>query len=419
MHFKNTAENIIKTNDDNLLDINQVQYRQKYLGQKGLIAFIALLNMFVPISTDLYLPALPSMSKYFSVSATLVNLTLVAFFLFYAVGLLFWGPLSEKYGRKRILLYGMAIYVLSSFACAGATNIYWLIIFRVLQAMGSGAIVSVSTAVVKDCFSGKARSKVLAMIQSMMLIAPMSAPILGAFILRFTTWRGSFIALAMIGLASLIMGLFFQETLARQQRYNGSLLGSLSRLAVVAKNKSFSMMLLTFAFLSVGFMGYIAISSYIYIDYFHLNSQQYSYFFAANSCSAMLGPFIYLRTMHKITAVRFSLAGFIITLVSGMLLMTVGSHMPFLFFLSFVPFAVTTSAIRPFSTNLLLDQQKGDTGSAASLINFTNTIAGSIGMLVASMAWSNLVEGLGLICALSAVASIIGWLVMRKLQIVM
>lgn len=84
---------------------------QKYLGDRGLIALIALLSAFVPLSTDLYLPALPGMGDYFGVSASLTNLTLILFFLFFSLGLLFWGSLSDKYGRRPVLLVGLALYL--------------------------------------------------------------------------------------------------------------------------------------------------------------------------------------------------------------------------------------------------------------------------------------------------------------------
>ena len=98
--------------------------KQKYLGKTGLILFIAMMNMFIPLSTDLYLPALPSMSEVWQVPTALTNLTLVAFFFFYAVGTLFWGPMSDKYGRKKILQTGAAIYTAASMTCALSMNVY-------------------------------------------------------------------------------------------------------------------------------------------------------------------------------------------------------------------------------------------------------------------------------------------------------
>ena len=125
--------------------------KQKYLGKTGLVLFITLMNMFIPLSTDLYLPALPSMSEVFGVPTALTNLTLVAFFFFYAVGTLFWGPMSDKYGRKRILNAGAALYAAASMLCAMAPGVYVLIGARVAQGIGAGAITAVSMALIKDC----------------------------------------------------------------------------------------------------------------------------------------------------------------------------------------------------------------------------------------------------------------------------
>jgi DHA1 family bicyclomycin/chloramphenicol resistance-like MFS transporter len=115
------------------------QARQKFLGVNGLIIFIALLNAFVPLSTDLYLPALPGMSAYFGTSADRINLTLTTFFIFYALGTLVWGPLSDHYGRKPVLIVGMGLYVIASDSCALMRSVDGLVLCRILQAIGGSA----------------------------------------------------------------------------------------------------------------------------------------------------------------------------------------------------------------------------------------------------------------------------------------
>ena len=153
------------------------QPKQKFLGANGLVILIALLSAFVPLSTDLYLPALPGMSVFFGVSADMINLTLTAFFIFYALGTLVWGPLSDHYGRKPILVYGLIIYVIASALCAFAWSVEVLILCRILQAIGGSAAGAVATAIVKDVYSGKKRESVLAIVQSMVLISPAVAPV--------------------------------------------------------------------------------------------------------------------------------------------------------------------------------------------------------------------------------------------------
>lgn len=128
--------------------------KQKYLKNGGTIFFISLMAAFVPLSTDLYLPALNDMCDIFNASYSLVNMTLTMFFFFYAVGIVLWGPLSDKYGRKKILIIGNVIYLIASIVCALAPNVYVLLTARIFHGLGAGAITSISLALVKDCYSG-------------------------------------------------------------------------------------------------------------------------------------------------------------------------------------------------------------------------------------------------------------------------
>ncbi len=383
--------------------------KQIYLGNKGLIIFVALMNMFIPLSTDMYLPALPNMSSYFGSSSAITNLTLSLFFLFYALGILFWGPLSDKYGRKPILLAGSITYMISSIACALSINVYFLIIARILQGISAGGITSVSIAIIKDTFSNKKRESVLAICQSISGLAPMIAPLLGGFILRFTSWRGAFWTLTVISTINLIITLLFQETLKEEDRYKGTLLGSLGRLVVISKNKSFIIPAIIFALNSVSFLGYIAVSSYIYVDYFGLSAQVYTYFFAANALLSISGPIIYVRLFSNMNKKVFATLILGVSAISGILVITVGTLAPILFWLSFLFMSLCSTIIRPFSTNMLLEQQKSDAGSASSLINTLSTVMGSMGMAMASFPWGNVVVGLGAIIAVCSLVALVSW----------
>ncbi len=250
---------------------------QKYLGAYGLIVFIALLSAFIPLSTDLYLPALPGMSAEYGVSASRLNLTLTVFFIFFAFGTLVWGPLSDRYGRKPILVTGMVMYVIASGFCGLAHSVDGLIACRIFQALGGSAAGAVATAIVKDVYSGRKRESILAIVQSMVLISPAVAPVLGALLLNIVSWRGIFWSLSLIGVLALLGSLLYEET---SLLHTGDIpRSSLGRLGKVLQNRGFTILLLLFSLAPVTVMSFVASSTYIYQDTFQLSSQMYSSIF--------------------------------------------------------------------------------------------------------------------------------------------
>ncbi|WP_128860049.1 multidrug effflux MFS transporter [Methanocella paludicola] len=395
-----------------MADVEYVGEGQKYLGKKGLIALIALLSAFVPLSTDLYLPALPAMANFFGVTADLVNLTLILFFIFFAAGTLLWGPLSDKYGRKPILVAGLTLYVISSVLCACVTDVYQLILFRILQAVGGSAASAVATAIVKDVYHSRDRESVLAIVQSMVMISPALAPVLGAFMLSFTTWRGIFWALAAIGLISLAGTLAYKETISR--RYTGNILQSLCRLGTVARNPGFSSLAIVFTLTSVSTMAFVASSSYIYEDGFGLSPQMYSYYFALNAIGLLAGPMLYVKLSARFERKRIINACFATIALSGILVFFMGQISPIVFALSILPATIGGVCSRPPGTNLMLEQQKEDTGSASSLIGCTMTIMGSIGMLLVSFSHGSLIPAIGILNVATGLLCLVLWQVLSK-----
>ncbi len=380
---------------------------QKFLGSRGLIVLLALLSAFVPLSTDLYLPALPTMGKNLQAPVEQINLTLTAFFIFFSVGMLVWGPLSDRYGRKPILLIGLSTYVLASGACSITTSVTALIVFRALQALGGSAAGAVSSAIVKDTFSGRKRESVLAIVQSMVMISPAVAPMFGAVLLSITTWRGVFWTLTGIGVIALLCAFLLEETL--QERNTGALLASYSRLGKVLQNRGFTLLMLLFALGGISGLAFVTASTYIYQDGFHLSSQVYSYYFGLNAVCLILGPMIYIRLSRRFHSEAIIRVCFVASLVSGALVIVLGNLAPYVFALCILPSSIAGSIMRPPSANLMLEQQKGDTGSMVSVIGCVNLLMGALGMTLISMPWGNTIIALGIMIALTSAVSLLAW----------
>ena len=383
------------------------QVKQRYLGANGLVILIAFLSAFVPLSIDLYLPALPGMSDYFGVGADRINLTLTAFFVFYAFGTLVWGPLSDRYGRKPILLSGLGLYIVASVLCALMWSLNGLVLCRILQAIGSSASGVVATAIVKDVYSGKKRGTVLAIVQSMVTIAPAVAPVLGAFLLKVLSWRGIFWALAIIGVVAMIGSLMFEETIP--QRSSGILLHNLGHLGKVLQNRGFTSLLLLFSMGGLSAMAFISSSTYIYQDGFHLSGQVFSFYFSLNALGSLIGPMIFLGLARRFHAEKIILGGFIIVASSGLLVCILGNLQPWIFALCMLPSTIAASCIRPPSANMMLEQQKGDTGSVSSLMGCTGMLMGSLGMQLISLPWGNTIITLGIMTMITACLALLAW----------
>ncbi|WP_436404764.1 multidrug effflux MFS transporter [Vibrio splendidus] len=389
---------------------------QPVLGKTGMLFFLVIISAFPPLTIDLYLPALPQMVEVFNTDQSMVNLTLSSYFVTYAFGLLFWGPLSEKFGRKPILLIGLASYMVASVICAMTNSIEQLIGARIFQAFAGSAITVIATAIVKDLYDGREREKIMATIMSLVIIAPMVAPVFGAFLLKIASWRMMFVTLAVFGAFASVLACCYRETL--ETKYQGSMFRSWGRMGVVMKNRSFVKLLVIFSIIPMALMGFLAAGSYIYIDHFGLTEQQFSYAFAFNALCASFGPTIYMKLSYRMPVQKVISGCFALLALAGIFTLTIGDLSPWFFMFIAAPATLMAIIMRVPGTNLMLNQQDHDTGSAVALIQFFSMICGSLGMVLVSIRPDSLIENLGFIQLSVGILGGLMWLMVRNKEFV-
>ena len=144
-----------------------------------LVLLIILLSMFAPLATDMFLPAMDEMVEFFGTDESTFSMTMYLFMLFLAIGVLLLGTVSDKYGRRPVLLGSLALFIVSSFLCSLVTSIETMIACRILQSIGAGGAMSISVALIRDCFDGERRSRVLAIVAVIGVLGPVLAPVIG------------------------------------------------------------------------------------------------------------------------------------------------------------------------------------------------------------------------------------------------
>ena len=388
--------------------------KQPYLKKWGLVVFITMLSMIPPLATDMYMPALPEMVDIFNTTTTMTSFTMTIFFIFMAIGILLFGPLSDKFGRKPILLFSICLTFLFSIVCSLAPTITVLIIARAIQALGAGGMVTIATTLIKDSFAGEEMSQVLSITQALGFLAPMLAPLLGALILAYFDWSKTFVALAILNCLSLIVALLLKETLPKDKRTNDSIVRSIFSITKVLKNKTFTCYFLIGSILTAPFMAYIAVASYVYINGFGISETAFSIYFAITSALAVLGPLLFMRFGGKSIRTNFIVV-FIAILVSGVLICTIGQLRPTLFLISFALFAIAATFFRPMISGLMLGSMTTNIGAASAMMNFGFTIVGSLAMFVGSLQWASYAVGIAVtIFIFSVIALVITIFALRQ-----
>ncbi|MEU0676845.1 Bcr/CflA family efflux MFS transporter [Streptomyces sp. NPDC006172] len=237
-----------------------------------------------PLAMDMYLPSLPEVTRSLHAPAATVQLTLTACLAGMAFGQLVVGPMSDRWGRRRPLLAGLAVYVVATVLCALAPTVETLVAFRLVQGLAGAAGIVIARAVVRDLYDGVAMARFFSTLMLVSGVAPVVAPLIGGQILRLTDWRGVFVVLAAVGvgLAALVAARL-PETLAPSERHSGGVGEALHAMRGLLADRRFAGYLLTGGFAFAALFAYISASPFVIQEIYGASPQTFSLLFGVNS----------------------------------------------------------------------------------------------------------------------------------------
>jgi len=284
------------------------------------LGILSTLLAFASIATDLYLPALPAMTRSLQSSPGRMELTISGYLIGFSLGQLAWGPISDRYGRRLPVALGIALFIVGSMGCALATSAEQLIIWRCVQALGGCAGVVIARAMVRDLYEGDRAAQMMSVLVTVMAIAPLLEPIVGGQILLIASWRAIFWTLIGIGGLTLIAILTLPETLQESRRNREPLSMALADYAVLLRQPLLLGYVGTGAFFFFGIFAYVAGTPFAYITYHHLPPQLYGLLFGAGIIGMMATNILNSRLVTRVGLATLLRAGATTAALAGVAL---------------------------------------------------------------------------------------------------
>ncbi|GIL40051.1 Bcr/CflA family multidrug efflux MFS transporter [Roseiterribacter gracilis] len=351
----------------------------------SLLLTLGALTAAAPLSVDMYLPSLPTLTQVFGVDAARAQLTLASFFIGFAGGQSIYGPLADRFGRKRPLMAGLLLFALASVGCALAPTIGVLIALRLVQAIGACAGGVISRAMVRDLFPPAEAANLFSSLMLVMGVAPLLAPLLGGWLLDLFGWASIFWLLAILGGAACIATFALLPETHQPDPSRPFALGSALRVyARLLSDRYFLAYALAGGLSMAGMFAYIAGVPFVLIDIYHVPPQQFGLFFAVNVI-ALIGAAQFNRlALKRLSQQQVIRRALFVQLLAGLTLFALGSTGTFGLYGIVVPlfvFAGSIGFVTPNSTTMAMAPYGRDAGSASALLG---TIQFTLAAIMAS-----------------------------------
>lgn len=359
------------------MNMSKEEKRRKF----WIVVLLGLLTSIGPLSMDMYLPALPIVAADLDTTVSLTQLSLTACLIGLAAGQLIFGPLSDIMGRKRPLLYTLAIYAVVSALCAFTGNIWLFVLLRFLQGFTGASGIVIARAAARDMYAGKELTKAFALLALVNGAAPILAPISGGMILNFGSWPSVFLVIAAIGVI-LLLAVFFMldETLGESDRSEGSVLAVVKTFGELFKDKVFMGIAFTQALVMSAMFAYIAGSPFILQNIYGVSPQQFSLIFALNGLGIIAAAQVAGKLSSFMSETRILLMGVSMCVIGSLLLMVVVmlelSLLPMLIALLLVVSSV--GAVSTMAFSLGMQNQRKSAGSASAFLGLLPFIGGAL-----------------------------------------
>lgn len=352
-------------------------------GRWHVLAILSALMGFASISTDFYLPAMPEMANDLGANSGEVDFTISGFLIGFSLGQLFWGALSDKYGRRLPVAVGLLLFVIGSAGCALSHSVEAMILWRILQAVGACAGVVLSRAMVRDLYHGPRAAQMLSTLIAVMAIAPLLGPIVGGQIAAIAGWRAIFWLLAVVGILTFAALFTLPETLPHQRRRTDPLLGAFRRYAQLLMHRRILGYAGVGAFFYSGMYAYIAGTPFAFITFYRVPAEYYGLLFGSGIVGIVVTNLINARLVHRFGMDRILVNGTFLALFAALFLAADawtgwgglwGLFVPLLIFVSMTGFIVANSIAGALSD---FPEQAGAVSALVGALQYGSGIAGS------------------------------------------